>query len=99
MAFPPLLPGVKAMEAVPAPTCTEVMVGAPGTATGVWLSELEGAPVPLVFTASISTEYAVPSVKPEMVSGLEVVVVGQPRSRPVELVEVAGDRGARARCA
>jgi len=51
------------------------MVGAPGRATGVPLSELEAAPVPMLLTASISTEYAVPSVRPEMVRGLEVALV------------------------
>ncbi len=97
MVLPPSLPGVNATDALVAPTCTDVMVGAPGTATGVWLFELDGAPVPLPFTASISTEYGVPSVRPEMVIGLEVDVVATPRSGAVELVEVAGDRGAGAR--
>ncbi len=51
-----MLPGVKATEALPGVTWTEVMVGAPGRATGVPPTELEAAPVPMALTASISTE-------------------------------------------
>ena len=56
IGLPPLLPGVKATEADPAPTVTDVMVGAPGSAAGVPFMELEAAPVPMLLVASISTE-------------------------------------------
>jgi hypothetical protein len=72
IVLPPELPGVKETDALPTPTCTDVMVGTPGTATGVPESEFDGLPVPMLLTASISTEYDVPSVSPGMVRGLEV---------------------------
>ncbi len=92
IALPPLLPGVKAIDAVVEPTCTEVMVGAPGSATGVWLTELDAA----------AGSDAVDRLDLHRVGG----PVGQtrdgqwaggrrarvPRPGTVELVEVAGDR-------
>ncbi len=51
-----MLPGAAFIDAAIEPTWFTLMVGAPGTATGVPLTELDADPLCPPATASISTE-------------------------------------------
>jgi hypothetical protein len=54
-----------------------VIAGASGVVVGVPAMEALASPPPWVFTARIITEYSVPFVNPEIVSGLPVVPVAR----------------------
>ncbi len=71
MADPPLLPGaLNVMVACPFPAVAVPIVGAPGTVAGVTeLLALEAELVPIALVAVTVKVYAVPFVRPVMVTG------------------------------
>ncbi len=64
---------MKETAALPMPVATDVMVGAPGGATGLPVAGPDAAPAPIALTARTCTEYDVPFTRPVTVIG-EVAV-------------------------
>ena len=90
-ALPPLLPALNAIESFLSPGVIDVIAGALGALAGIAVCVADSLPGPEVFTARISTLYAVPfvsAVRPSldnlvMVIGLLVIDVPGSRRRHV----------------
>ena len=64
MALPPLKPGANSTETAPFEAANELIVGAPGTASGVPEAGADTAPTPTALSARTSTVYEVPLTRP-----------------------------------
>jgi hypothetical protein len=64
IALPPLKPGVNSTESAPLETANELIVGAPGTASGIPDAGVDTVPTPTALSARTWTVYEVPLTRP-----------------------------------